>query len=971
MAETPPIVPLTNINGLVSAAVTTINSNFEAISAVLDDVLSRTGSPPNQMEVALDMNGNTILNLPSPASPTDPVRLEDVNAMQGGGPITINNTITGTTTVVSISALQSVASPATVITAFLSAPGLTGVFSWSSSNLSTQVTNDTAHAIYIPPVTDTTGASGAWIRQYFGPVNLSWFGLTSGALVAGTTATANGTALLAFATWARHQSSLGFGVDVFAEPGTYPWDMAVSGHFVANIKELHFSGYQTTWQNVTANTSFPYQWPDDWAGFLSTLNGLPSGGRYLINSTTIGSQAITAITPSDFANLVIGDYVLLASLDIEYFGYPPNSSNFEYPAVVSTYSNASASPSSVTYSTGTGQLALTFAAAPLGAVTLAATASFTAGVSKITMASVTGLVTGMNVYDTTNSQQIGTIASINGLVIGLVNNASHASSGSTDSLVFTPQINGALVTVSGITVTGGTAPNGTWPILSVSGPGTVVTVQATIGLAATGPASGTLAASGIAVLDRPIRFQHMSTFPDNPSNTDKGGAARVNILKNNGGSGSILYDWNVKHIYEGLTILEATQVTNGQGYITITGKHTEWRYSSFPGISPSLIGFCKIVGCKFTLSPLGSQPDKLIDVCILEANEVLGNLQFGASTNILIATGNTIGGIFAPGAKYNLCNNNSIGTFTPGSSVGITRSCILNGGTVSNFAAADHFGSGVQFVVGSGGITYSSGTFTFPWTNLGVAAVPGMMLHFAQASGLYAGDAGSMMVTGIRGDATNLYVDTTYQSASVPAFSTGQVFARHLQRLIVSGVSGCDEIRRVSAACERGFQELEYLEEQIIGSGTFAGHEKSIGLPVNFDLNVRQACTVSSKTLTITLSLTPIALGSAENLVWVIDLSTTGRRKINQTSGAAVLLGADTLNFNGSSATAFPAGWFLNGNGALTWALSYAPSALTSVQLPWVEMKFQFDPGMYFTVPTAQVDQALLDTLIGMQGALN
>lgn len=900
MAETPSITPLTNINGIVSAAVTTINNNFTAITTALDDVLSRSGVTPNQMETAIDMNGNTLLNLPSPANPTDPVRLEDVNAMQGGGSVTINNTIQGTNAVTSIAAVQALASPATVKTTILAAPGLTGVFNWSASNLSTQVTNDPAHAIYIPPTTDTTGASGAWVRQYSGPADFGWFGLTSGALVSGATATANSTALVNWSKWARYESSLGFGVDMYVEPGNYPWDMFTTGHFVGGIKNLHISGYQTVWQNITANSSWFFQWPVDWPGFLGN-NSAPSGGKYLISNTQVGSLAFTAVTPSDFANLVVNDYVLLTSLDIEYTGYPPNAMWFEYPAITAINQYASATPSAITYNNASGILQITFATAPFGAAV-----------------------------------------------------------GAT--------LNGAYFTLSGMVSTGGTAPNGSWPIVATFTSGTIIQFQVPTGLGTLVFTSlGTLAASAAALIDRPIRFKHLSTYPDNPTNPNPAGAARVWLLKNNGGAGAILWDWNIEHIYEGLQVNEATGETNGQGYITNSGKYIEWRNSNIPGISPSVTSISKFVGCKFSLSPLGSQPDKLIDTCILEGNEVSGNLQFTAGTNTLIATGNLFGGFFAPGAKTNICNGNTIGALTPGSKNGISTSCVLNGGTVLNYTS-EHFASGTSFVVGSGGIAYANGLFTFPWTNL-VPAIPGMIMNWGQTSSLYSGDLGTMMVTSISGDATNLYAQTTCQFAAVPSFASNSVFIRRQQRLIVNGVSGCDQIRRASAASAAGFQEWELINEQLIGTTSAAGHAKAVGFPLNAMINVRQPCTVSSKTLTITMSLCQAsAPATTENLVWTIDLTTLGKRTLNQTS--IVSLGADTLTFNAVTATAFPVGWFLNGNAWPSWGLNYTPSALTSLQLPWVEMRMQFDPGMYFTVPVAQVDEGLLGTMIGIQGAL-
>lgn len=68
---------------------------------------------------------------------------------------------------------------------------------------------------------------------------------------------------------------------------------------------------------------------------------------------------------------------------------------------------------------------------------VAATASFTSSTTNITMTTNPGwVVPGMNVYDLTNSQQIGTVSTYVGTALVLTANAAHASSGSTDSLQF-------------------------------------------------------------------------------------------------------------------------------------------------------------------------------------------------------------------------------------------------------------------------------------------------------------------------------------------------------------------------------------------------------------------------------------------------------------------------------------------------------------------------------------------------------
>lgn len=78
MSNTPTITNLTNINGQVTSAVTSINANFASIVAAFENTLALNGGQGVPMEAALDMNSFTILNLPTPQNPTDPIRLQDL-----------------------------------------------------------------------------------------------------------------------------------------------------------------------------------------------------------------------------------------------------------------------------------------------------------------------------------------------------------------------------------------------------------------------------------------------------------------------------------------------------------------------------------------------------------------------------------------------------------------------------------------------------------------------------------------------------------------------------------------------------------------------------------------------------------------------------------------------------------------------------------------------------------------------------
>lgn len=61
-----------------TTAISTINQNFTAVEAAIENTLSRDGTSPNAMGADLDMNSHDILNLSAPSGPTSPVRVQDL-----------------------------------------------------------------------------------------------------------------------------------------------------------------------------------------------------------------------------------------------------------------------------------------------------------------------------------------------------------------------------------------------------------------------------------------------------------------------------------------------------------------------------------------------------------------------------------------------------------------------------------------------------------------------------------------------------------------------------------------------------------------------------------------------------------------------------------------------------------------------------------------------------------------------------
>lgn len=83
-------ITLNNVGSLIdtTTAQTTINNNNSVIQTAFDNTLSRDGTAPNQMGSNLDMNSNRIVNLTDGISAQEPVTLQQLNTLIGGGTIT-------------------------------------------------------------------------------------------------------------------------------------------------------------------------------------------------------------------------------------------------------------------------------------------------------------------------------------------------------------------------------------------------------------------------------------------------------------------------------------------------------------------------------------------------------------------------------------------------------------------------------------------------------------------------------------------------------------------------------------------------------------------------------------------------------------------------------------------------------------------------------------------------------------------
>jgi hypothetical protein len=90
------------------------------------------------------------------------------NAVQGASGSGGNGSAASRAALAALTAQQS---PVVLLEA-----GREGLFIFDSANLTARVSADSAQGIYVAPSSSPSGASGAWVRKYSGPLDIRWFG---------------------------------------------------------------------------------------------------------------------------------------------------------------------------------------------------------------------------------------------------------------------------------------------------------------------------------------------------------------------------------------------------------------------------------------------------------------------------------------------------------------------------------------------------------------------------------------------------------------------------------------------------------------------------------------------------------------------------------------------------------------------------------------------------------------------------
>ena len=236
--------------------------------------------------------------------------------------------------------------PAATAVVIVTDPVRGGIFVWNGSNLSAQVISDPGQGITVAPAAASTGASGAWVRQYKGAVDWTWWGAVPDGVVTDPfglhggpniiSGTDNGAALVNWQTWAVAQGS----VNIEPSAGTYLYNGGTTG-IGGNLACYAFVGIRNMTLDGKGVVALQNTYREDVSGNNSAAaTNFPLMAKqlivgYFINQTTPGATTFTLVNSADASHLSVGQIVCLASLDKQLYGYPPNPQQFEYVTIAS------------------------------------------------------------------------------------------------------------------------------------------------------------------------------------------------------------------------------------------------------------------------------------------------------------------------------------------------------------------------------------------------------------------------------------------------------------------------------------------------------------------------------------------------------------------------------------------------------------------------------------------------------------
>jgi hypothetical protein len=177
--------------------------------------------------------------------------------------------------------------------AFLSAYGVA---------LTAAVTADTEKGAIVAPATDTSGASGAWVRQFSGPLDVRWFGAPA---TGDCTAVGTGTDIAAAINGAKaYGLAVGKSCEILIPGGTLGYRVASTLTFTSGVK-LIGEGFHENPGQVGATV---YAAPQNWRGSILVFDQNVAGLQFI--GFTDNNASATALEFEGSSFSVVEDLAL-------------------------------------------------------------------------------------------------------------------------------------------------------------------------------------------------------------------------------------------------------------------------------------------------------------------------------------------------------------------------------------------------------------------------------------------------------------------------------------------------------------------------------------------------------------------------------------------------------------------------------------------------------------------------------------
>lgn len=155
-----------------------------------------------------------------------------------------------------------------------------GTFVFDPSDLSVQVAADTQQGVYVAPAAAPTGATGAWVRKYSGPLDIRWFGA-----VADATAVGVGTDNAAAINGAIAVAALTKGAEVHIPRSTLGYRVGSTLTFTGGVK-LTGDGFSQNPGQVGATV---YPDPQNIRGSMLVFDANIAGVKFFAFTDNLGN----------------------------------------------------------------------------------------------------------------------------------------------------------------------------------------------------------------------------------------------------------------------------------------------------------------------------------------------------------------------------------------------------------------------------------------------------------------------------------------------------------------------------------------------------------------------------------------------------------------------------------------------------------------------------------------------------------